>query len=154
LQHAAIGFDDFCIVTAPLANAGIAGIALGSLESRRDRAGIAQGSPLLAILFVFFNADLVNSTVNSTGAPRHSSMTTSAGEWAGRPKRTWPNYSPKISPILRPGRAERDPPSPRKRPSSSTSPPGRKKAPHARPDDRERNSCVALTSSEAAGRVL
>jgi hypothetical protein len=44
LQHAAIGFDDFCIVTAPLANAGIAGIALGSLESRRDRAGIALGS--------------------------------------------------------------------------------------------------------------
>jgi hypothetical protein len=47
LQHAAIGFDDFCIVTAPLANAGIAGIALGS---RWDRAGIASITYLVRIL--------------------------------------------------------------------------------------------------------
>ncbi|OQD73767.1 hypothetical protein PENANT_c197G02441 [Penicillium antarcticum] len=49
-RHANIGFDDFRTETKPLANA-----------------GLAQGSPLSPILFVFFYVDLVDQPVNSHG---------------------------------------------------------------------------------------
>ncbi|CEJ61918.1 Putative Reverse transcriptase [Penicillium brasilianum] len=49
-RYANIGFDDFRTETAPLANA-----------------GLAQGSPLLSILFAFFNADLVDQPVTFHG---------------------------------------------------------------------------------------
>jgi ribonuclease HI len=49
-RHASIGFDDFRTAMEPLANA-----------------GLAQGSPLSPILFMFFNVDLVEQPVNIYG---------------------------------------------------------------------------------------
>jgi hypothetical protein len=49
-RHTNIGFNDFRTKIEPLAYA-----------------GLAQGSPLSPILFVFFNADLVDQPIDSHG---------------------------------------------------------------------------------------